>query len=120
VQREERLARITAVEAGLRSLRDQDSAATRVEGDVARQQVMAEYEQRLAELTAEGETQIGARRHRHELRLLRLQALRAERTALDDLWRRDVISDEIHRPLQQMLDHEEAMLAEPAASAGHG
>ena len=119
-QREDRLARITAVEAGLRSLRDPDSAATRLEGEVARQQVMAEYEQRLAELTAEGETQAGARRHRQEIRLLRLEALRSERAALDDLWRRDVISDETHRPLQQLLDHEEAMLAQPPASNGHG
>lgn len=118
LQREERHARITAVEAGLRSLRDVNSPAARAEGEAARQQVMAEYDQRLTELTAEGETQATAHRHREDVRLLRLQAIRAERTALDDLWRRDVISDEAHRPLQQLLDYEEAMLATVSEPAG--
>ena len=37
-------------------------------------------------------------------------ALDAERAAVDDLWRRNVIADEVHRPLQQLLDYEESML----------
>ena len=46
-------------------------------------------------------------------------ALQAERRALDALWRSGAIIDEVHRPLQQLLDHEETLLhgskpAEPA------
>jgi len=49
-------------------------------------------------------------RRRAAGRSFRLEALRAERVAVDDLWIRDAITDETHRPLQQLLDHEEAML----------
>lgn len=108
--REERLARIAAVEAGLKSLRSIEEGQASAEDAAALGEVVAEYEHRLAELTAEGETQSNARRRRATGRRHRLQALRAERAAIDDLWRRDVITDEIHRPLQQLLDHEESML----------
>jgi CPA1 family monovalent cation:H+ antiporter len=37
-------------------------------------------------------------------------ALSAERQAIDQLWRSNRIADDVHRPLQQLLDHEEAML----------
>ena len=47
----------------------------------------------------------------------RLLALHAERAAIDDLWRQDRITDEIHHPLQQLLDHEESMLNGHAAPA---
>lgn len=107
---EERLARTTAVEAGLKSLRATIETAASVEETAALGEVVAEYEHRLAELTAEGETRASARRRRGSARRFRLQALQAERTALDDLWSRDVISDEIHRPLQQLLDYEESLL----------
>ena len=40
----------------------------------------------------------------------RTAALQAERKAVDGLWRSGQIADEVHRPLQQLLDHEEAML----------
>jgi CPA1 family monovalent cation:H+ antiporter len=72
--------------------------------------VISEYDHRLAELTAEGETQSSAGRRRTAARKHRLAALLAERAAIDDLWRRDVIADETHRPLQELLDHEESML----------
>jgi CPA1 family monovalent cation:H+ antiporter len=108
---EERLARVAAVEAGLKSLRALESATAGPEAAAALGEVVAEYEHRLAELTAEGETRASARRRRSAGRDYRLGALQAERGAIDDLWRRNVITDEIHRPLQQLLDHEEAMLA---------
>jgi hypothetical protein len=40
----------------------------------------------------------------------RLAALKTEREAVDTLWRQHRISDETHRPLQHLLDYEEAML----------
>lgn len=107
---EERLARIAAVEAGLNHLREAATTAQSPEENAALGEVVGEYEQRLAELTAEGETRTSARRRRHSGRQHRHAALHAERRALDDLWRRDIITDETHRPLQQLLDHEETML----------
>ena len=86
------------------------AASTSPEETAALGEVVAEYESRLAELTAEGETRASARRRRTSARRHRLAALQAERSALDDLWSRDIISDETHRPLQRLLDHEEAML----------
>jgi len=107
---EDRLARIAAVEAGLKVLRAAESASAPPEEGAALGEVVAEYEHRLAELTAEGETRASAQRRRSTARRHRLEALRAERAAIDRLWRRDVITDDTHRPLQQLLDHEEAML----------
>jgi Na+/H+ antiporter len=109
--REEKLARLTAVEAGLKSLRELETLSPSPEETAALGEVIAEYEHRSAELSAEGETQASARLRRRSSRNYRLLALYAERAAIDDLWRRDVITDEIHRPLQQLLDHEESMLA---------
>jgi Na+/H+ antiporter len=106
--REDRVARIAAVEAGLKTLRA--AAAASVEETAALGEVVSEYEHRLAELTAEGESRTSAQRRRTAARQFRLQALAAERSALDDLWSRDVISDDTHRPLQQLLDYEEALL----------
>lgn len=108
--REDRLARIAAVEGGLRSLRQIDTAQDTPEELAALALVVAEYEHRLAELTAEGETKASAQRRRTTGRRHRLHALRAERVVIDDLWRRNVITDEAHRPLQRLLDHEESML----------
>lgn len=108
--REERLARIAAVEAGLKHLHGASFVATTPEEAAALGEIIGEYEQRLAELTTEGETQAGARRRRATSRHHRLAALAAERTALDDLWSRDLITDDIHRPLQHLLDHEESLL----------
>jgi monovalent cation/hydrogen antiporter len=105
---EDRIARIAAVEAGLQYLRDE---ARDDEGDsAALAEILAEYESRLAELTAEGETQSHAICRRRVSREHRLAALKTEREAVDTLWRRHKISDEIHRPLQHLLDYEEAML----------
>lgn len=117
--REERLARVTAVEAGLSHLRATQEAGS-PEEMAALGEVRAEYEHRLAELTSEGETQASARRRRSSGHRHRLAALRAERKALDDLWRRDVITDDTHRPLQQLLDHEEAMLTGQTGAGAHG
>jgi CPA1 family monovalent cation:H+ antiporter len=115
--REDRHARVAAVQAGLKALRDfaaQTDENTSSEEAAAVALIVAEYEYRLSELSAEGEAQASAHRRRTSGRRHRLRALRAERAALDDLWRRDVISDETHRPLQQLLDHEEAMHDEGA------
>ncbi len=107
---EERLARITAVEAGLAVLRAVETAAENPDHGAALGQVIAEYEHRLAVLTAEGETRRSARRRRKAGHRYRTDALQAEREAVDELWRTGKIADEVHRPLQQLLDHEEAML----------
>jgi CPA1 family monovalent cation:H+ antiporter len=111
-KKEDRLARIAAVEAGLKALTEDQNAAATPEESVALGKVVSEYETRLAELVADGATRENARVHRSASRIHRLKALRAERAALDDLWRRDVINDDTHRPLLQLLDQEESMLSE--------
>ncbi len=115
--KEERLARMTAVEAGLQALRDLEDSADSPDHHAALGLVIAEYEQRLSVLTAEGETQRSAQSRRSAGHRYRLAALKAERHALDHLWRTGVIIDEVHRPLQQLLDYEESMLhaSDPAA-----
>ncbi len=118
-EKEDRLARIAAVEGGLASLREAQYPAISGEETTSLALVIAEYEHRLIELTSEGETQARAHRLRTTGRLHRLRALQAERTVIDDLWRRNVITDDTHRPLQQLLDHEEAMLQGQSAHAGH-
>ncbi len=108
--KEERLARRTAVEAGLKALRAEEQATDTSDQSAALGTVIAEYEQRLAALTAEGESRRSARRRRSEGKRFRLAALKAERRALDSLWRSGAIIDEVHRPLQALLDHEESLL----------
>jgi len=108
--KEERLARMTAVEAGLMALRDLEDSAESPDHHAALGLVIAEYEQRLAVLTAEGETQRSAVKRRSAGQHYHMVALKAERHALDRLWRTGVIIDEVHRPLQQLLDYEESML----------
>jgi Na+/H+ antiporter len=108
--KEERLARMTAVEAGLSALRALEPSATTPDQMAALGLVVGEYEQRLSALTAEGETKKSARRRRQAGHHYRLTALKAERHALDGLWRSGVIIDDVHRPLQQLLDHEESLL----------
>ena len=116
---EERLARTTAVDAGLKRLRAQQPEVTLAEEGAALGEVIAEYERRLAELTAEGETQASAHRRRTAGHRYRLSAVRAERAAIDDLWQRQVITDEVHRPLQQLLDYEETLLRAKPSSGAH-
>lgn len=108
--KEERLARMTAVEAGLGALRAVKASADTPDQSAALGLVIGEYEQRLAALTAEGETRRSARRRRSAGHRYRLAALQAERHALDALWRSGAIIDEVHRPLQLLLDHEESLL----------
>jgi monovalent cation/hydrogen antiporter len=108
--KEERLARMTAVEAGLMALRDLEESADSPDHHAALGLVIAEYEQRLSVLTAEGETQRSAQLRRSAGHHYRLVALKAERHALNHLWRSGIIIDEVHRPLQQLLDYEESML----------
>lgn len=107
---EDRLARITAVEAGLKHLRAAAEVSTDTTESAALGEIIGEYEQRLAELTADGETREHAHRRRLSARRHRLAALHAERHAIDSLWREDRITDETHRPLQRLLDHEESLL----------
>jgi CPA1 family monovalent cation:H+ antiporter len=109
--KEERLARMTAVEAGLTALRDLEAAAATPDQLAALGLVVAEYESRLSVLTAEGETKASARRRRQADRHYRLAALQAERRALNELWRRGAIIDDVHHPLTALLDHEETLLA---------
>lgn len=109
--REELLARTTAVEAGLKALRAQEPAAGAApETAAALGQVISEYEHRLATLTTEGETRRSALARRTSMHNFRLVALKAERDALDELWRSNRINDDVHRPLQLLLDHEESLL----------
>ena len=116
--REDRLARVTAVEAGLRRLRETAADPARAEEASALRVIIREYEHRLNELTAEGEAQASSTRHLAAERGHRLAALAAERAALDDLWRRHAITDETHRPLQHLLDYEESLLTNKTPSAG--
>jgi Na+/H+ antiporter len=115
--KEERLARMTAVEAGLNALRAFEASAATPDQNAALGLAIAEYEQRLAVLTAEGETQKSAHRRKTAGHHYHLAALKAERRALNDLWRSGAIIDEVHRPLQQLLDHEESMLVGLAPDA---
>jgi len=115
--REERLARMTAVEAGLNALRDLEGSAESEDQHAALGLVIAEYEQRLSVLTAEGETQRSAHRRRNAGHRYHMAALKAERQALDGLWRSGAIIDEVHRPLQELLDYEESMLLASGAGA---
>ncbi|MDX2186406.1 MAG: Na+/H+ antiporter [Opitutaceae bacterium] len=108
--REEKLARISAVEAGLKALRALENEETAPDHAAALNQVIGEYEHRLAVLGAEGETRRSAQRRRRAGHRFRGVALQAERAAIDHLWRTDQIDDEVHRPLQQLLDHEETVL----------
>jgi CPA1 family monovalent cation:H+ antiporter len=108
--KEDRLARMTAVEAGLSALRDLEPAALTPDQNAALGLVIAEYEQRLSILTAEGETLRSAYLRRSAGHAYRMAALLAERHALDALWRNGAIIDEVHRPLQELLDFEESLL----------
>jgi CPA1 family monovalent cation:H+ antiporter len=108
--REERLARMTAVQAGLKVLRGLEKSAETADHQAAIGLVIAEYEQRLSVLTAEGETQRSAHRRRHAGHRYQMAALQAERHALDGLWRSGAIIDEVYRPLQELLDYEESLL----------
>ena len=110
-QKEELLARTTAVAAGLTALRELEAEAKTPDHNAALGQVIGEYENRLAVLEAEGETRVSARRRRKAGHRYRTVALQAERTAVDTLWRENKIADEVHRPLQLLLDHEEALLS---------
>ncbi len=115
-QKEDNLARTAAVGAGLKALRELESTDNSAPKNAALRHVLAEYEERLAELVAEVEDRrTRARERRAAEKQFRFAALEAERKAVDDLWTRDVITDEVHRPLQQLLDHEEAMLHAQAA-----
>jgi CPA1 family monovalent cation:H+ antiporter len=98
------------VDAGLKTLRAMEDSATTPEMKAALDSVIDEYERRLASLTAQGDTRARARRRRSASHHYRSAALQAERHALDDLWRSGAIIDEVHRPLQQLLDHEESLL----------
>jgi len=109
-EKEERLARTNAVAAGLAALRELEAEAKTPDHNAALGQVIGEYENRLAVLEAEGETRASARRRRKAGLRYRKIALQAERQAVDGLWRDNHIADEVHRPLQLLLDHEEALL----------
>jgi CPA1 family monovalent cation:H+ antiporter len=116
--REEHAARIAAVEAGLARLRALAADPSHAESVSALRTVLREYELRLNELTADGETQASSHRRLGSEREHRLAALAAERAALDDLWRRNAISDETHRPLQHLLDYEESLLTQKGPASG--
>lgn len=115
--KEDLLARTAAVDAGLKTLRAMEQSATTPEMKASLDSVIDEYERRLASLTAQGETRTRARRRRNASFHYRSAALHAERHALDDLWRGGVIIDEVYRPLQQLLDHEESLLRGSAPAA---
>lgn len=107
---EDRLARIAAVTAGLDALRSIELSEDSPEESAALGRVVGEYEERAAELLAQGETQAHAHARQVAERQFRLSALVAERGALDELWRSNRIVDDVYRPLQQLLDNEESML----------
>jgi Na+/H+ antiporter len=110
LRKEEQLARTVAVRAGLTILEETAAGSLAPEERAAIGHIIAEYQARLAELVAEGRIGAHARSRRAADLRFRFAALEAERKAVDDLWERDEINDEVHRPLQALLDHEEAML----------
>jgi len=119
--KEELLARRAAVAAGLAALRKLEPEAKTPDHNAALGHVIGEYENRPAVLESEGETRTSARRRRRAGHRYRSIALKAERTAVDGLWRENQIADEVHRPLQLLLDHEEALLlAGPPPSEDEG
>jgi CPA1 family monovalent cation:H+ antiporter len=113
--RETQLARTAAVESALRGLKEIETANDTHGERAALALVVAEYEHRLAELTAEGKVKASAKLRRTTGIRHRLHALRAERVAIDELWRKNVITDETHRSLQYLLDQEESLLEGHAA-----
>lgn len=115
---EDHLARTTAIAAGLKTLRALEATETAPANRAALNRVLAEYDERMAELVAEGETRSHAHERRSAEKRYRLLALEAERHALDDLWRRAVIADDVYRPLQQLLDFEDSRLR--GGNAAHG
>jgi Na+/H+ antiporter len=116
--REDRMARISAVEAGLAYLRATVTQLERPEESAALRVIIREYELRINELTADGETRQTSGRSLAAERAHRLGALAAERRAIDDLWRRNAITDETHRPLQHLLDYEESLLSNKTPAPG--
>ncbi|HEY3754931.1 MAG TPA: Na+/H+ antiporter [Opitutaceae bacterium] len=110
LEKEEWLARTTAVRAGLDTLRTISGGTLEQHDREALGYIIAEYEVRLSELAAEGPEQSSAVRRRAADKRYRFAALEAERRAVDQLWQSDRIADEVHRELQSLLDHEEGML----------
>ncbi len=117
---EEGLARKKAVEAGLEALLTFRGSARSPEERSALGQVVAEYERRLSELGTKGESRSSALERRAAEKKFRIAAIKAERRTIDALWRANTITDDVHRPLQQLLDHEEAMLQGPATVTASG
>jgi CPA1 family monovalent cation:H+ antiporter len=109
-QKEELLARTAAVTAGLKCLRAFEKPDRTPEEEAALGHVVAEYEQRISALVAEGETRARARHRRVAEKRYRFAALEAERRTVNSLWREEKIGDEVHRLLQEVLDHEERLL----------
>ncbi len=110
LHKEEQLARSTAVRAGLAALQEIAAGQLSPEERSAIGHIIAEYEARISELESEGEAGSHARGRRAADLRFRFAALEAERAAVDALWQEEKINDEVHRPLQALLDHEEAML----------
>lgn len=110
MEKEEWLARTAAVRAGLHTLRALSADELAQEEREALGYIIAEYEVRLSELAAEGPVQSTAARRRAADKRFRFAALEAERRTVDELWRSNRIADDVHRPLQALLDHEEGML----------
>lgn len=122
LEEEERQARIAAVRAGLAALEREKPAITNPHARQSLDDLLTEYQNRLHLLTAEGDTREQARTRVEANRKFHLLALQAERNTLDQLWRDGAINDTVHRPLQIVLDHEEAMIrqesSEPQGTTG--
>jgi CPA1 family monovalent cation:H+ antiporter len=110
MREEEQLARATAIRSGLAALQEIAAGQLNPEERSAIGHILAEYEARLSELESEGEAGGHVRGRRAADLRFRFAALEAERKAVDALWQEEKINDEVHRPLQALLDHEEAML----------
>jgi len=115
VEKEDRLARLAAVEAGLLALKEFEGQALDYSQRTALQTVKTEYLQRQAVLASDGEDQAAAIERTDACLIYRRSAIIAEREAIDELWLGHRIADGVHRPLQTLLDHEEKLLREEAA-----
>lgn len=92
-EKESQLARIAAVEAGLRALQEVDLDTLKDPGKAALKEAIADYEHRLAVLTNDGEARTFSEERICASRTFELKAVLAERDALDRLWLKGTIND---------------------------
>ena len=108
---EERAARIATAQAAADAIRRELPRLQRPEEVDFARRLLAEYEQRLHDHTANSERRTRLAALRDAEKRIRLAALSAERDELMQLRDGDVINDEVLRVVQTDIDHAESLLA---------